>query len=91
MPLGGAANFPYKRQTISISEGDAIILMSDGFPEMFNPENEMIGFDKAARILEDVADKTPREIINRFVEIGEDWAKTRPPDDDVTFVVLKAI
>ncbi|CAN5538788.1 hypothetical protein BH18ACI1_BH18ACI1_13320 [soil metagenome] len=91
MPLGSVANFPYKEQKFNLSVGDCIVVMSDGFPEMFNVENEMIGFEKAAEILPEVAAKSPQEIINYFVEVSEAWAGSRPQDDDVTFVVLKVV
>ena len=70
-------------------DGDCVVVMSDGFPEMFNAENEMLGFEKAAEILAAIADHSPQEIINHLVKVGEDWANGRPQDDDVTFVVLK--
>ena len=63
--------------------------MSDGFPEMFNPANEMLGFEKAAEILPQIAEHSAQEIIDHLVKIGEDWANGRPQDDDVTFVVIK--
>ncbi len=91
MPLGSVANFPYKEQKFNLSVGDCIVVMSDGFPEMFNVENEMIGFEKAAEILPEVAAESLQEIINYFVEVSEAWAGGRPQDDDVTFVVLKVV
>jgi serine phosphatase RsbU (regulator of sigma subunit) len=89
MPLGSIANFPYCKQEFDLSEGDCILMMSDGFPEMFNAQNEMIGFEKAAEILPEIVSGSSQEIINRFVEIGETWAGQRPSADDVTFVVIK--
>lgn len=73
-----------------MSVGDCVLVMSDGFPEMFNVENEMLGFEKAAEILPEIAVGSAQAIINHLVKVGEDWAGNRPPDDDVTFVVLKA-
>ena len=58
---------------------------------MFNPANEMIGFEKASEILPNIANFSSQEIINHFVKVGENWAGMRPQDDDVTFVVLKVI
>ena len=49
----------------------------------------MLGDGEAGKTLTESANLSPQEIINRFVKVGEDWAGTRPPDDDVTFVVLK--
>jgi hypothetical protein len=39
--------------------------------------------------LRETANESAQNIINRFVSVGEQWAGKRPPDDDVTFVVLK--
>jgi serine phosphatase RsbU (regulator of sigma subunit) len=89
MPLGSVAKFPYQQQEISLSSGDTIVILSDGFPEMFNMENEMLGFAEAADVLPGIAGNSSQEIISRFVEIGETWAGKRPQDDDVTFVVIK--
>lgn len=89
LPLGGIANFTYRQQEFELSAGDCVVMMSDGFPEMFNDGKEMLGFGKAAQMLPEMADDSPQEIINRFVKIGETWADGRPQDDDVTFVVLK--
>ncbi len=55
--------------------GDTILLMSDGFPEMFNEAGDMLGYDKAQKMLEETAQSSPREIINRLVEAGEKWAR----------------
>ncbi len=74
---------------MTLAVGDTVLLMSDGFPEMFNEENEMLDFSKAKKLFSVIAAESPQEIINRFVEVGENWAGARPQDDDVTFVVLK--
>ncbi len=91
VPLGSMTNFKYQQQEIALQTGDCVVVMSDGFPEMFNIENEMIGFDKAGEVLKEIAALTPQEIIDRFVEVSQNWAGARPADDDVTFVVLKVI
>jgi serine phosphatase RsbU (regulator of sigma subunit) len=91
MPLGSLTKVDYQQQTFSLESGDCILLMSDGFPEMFNSANEMIGFEKAAQVLPQLALNSSQEIINQLVKIGEEWAGTRPADDDVTFVALKVI
>jgi serine phosphatase RsbU (regulator of sigma subunit) len=89
MPLGSVSHFPYQQQETSLSPGDTVVLMSDGFAERFNPQGEMLDYEKAKEVLEEIATRSPQEIIDRFVEVGEEWAGTRPQDDDVTFVVLK--
>jgi serine phosphatase RsbU (regulator of sigma subunit) len=89
MPLGSVLNYPYKQEEFTLSAGDCVVVMSDGFPEMFNESGEILGFNKAGEILPEIADHPAPEIINRLVKIGKEWAGDRPPDDDVTFMVLK--
>jgi serine phosphatase RsbU (regulator of sigma subunit) len=89
LPLGGVAKFPYQAREIELGDGDCVVVMSDGFPEMFSEAGEMIGDENAKNLLRETIDESAQEIIDRFVAAGEKWAGTRPPDDDVTFVVLK--
>jgi serine phosphatase RsbU (regulator of sigma subunit) len=89
MPLGSVSNFAYRQQTLSLAAGDTVILMTDGFPEMFNEAGEMQPDETAKNLLAETAVLSPQEIINRFVRVGELWAGTRPQDDDVSFVVMK--
>jgi serine phosphatase RsbU (regulator of sigma subunit) len=91
MPLGSITKTVYRDREFSLSKGDCVVLMSDGFPEMFNTESEMLGFEKAAEVLPNLAQLSAQKIINELVKIGEDWADGRPQDDDVTFVVLKIV
>jgi serine phosphatase RsbU (regulator of sigma subunit) len=42
-------------------------------------------------MLPEIAFESPQEIINHFVRAAETWAGIRPADDDVTFVILKAV
>ena len=91
LPLGAVAKFAYQKQEIQLAQGDCLLMLSDGFPEMFNPAGEMLGFKKAAEVLPEIAAGAPAAIIERLVVIGQQWAGSRPADDDVTFVVLKIV
>ncbi len=63
--------------------------MSDGFPERFNQDGEMLDYWRAKDSLTEVADRSSQEIIQHFVGVGEAWADGKLQEDDVTFVVLK--
>ena len=89
MPLGSIAKTNYQEKEFTLEVGDVVLIMSDGFPEMFNAENEMLGFGKAAEVLPIIAANSAQEIINHLVKVGDEWANGRAADDDVTFVVLK--
>ena len=63
--------------------------MSDGFPERFTANKEMIDYGKGKEILSEVGTSSPNEVIDYFVRYGDDWANGHPQEDDVTFVAIK--
>jgi serine phosphatase RsbU (regulator of sigma subunit) len=91
MPLGGFANFPYKDKKLLLNEGDAVLFMSDGFEEMFNPQGEILGEERVKKHFKEIAANAPEEIIEHLKKAGETWANGRDQQDDVTFVVIKII
>ncbi|MFI5238102.1 MAG: PP2C family protein-serine/threonine phosphatase, partial [Ignavibacteriales bacterium] len=50
IPLGGPADFPYPKRETSLLEGDTLLLMSDGFPELFNEQKEILDYYRAKEI-----------------------------------------
>ncbi|MBU2491577.1 MAG: SpoIIE family protein phosphatase [Bacteroidetes bacterium] len=89
MPLGTMNNFPYEIREMELAKGDTILLMSDGFPELTNEDNELYGYKRVRNKFEETADKEPEEIITCLKDEGSRWVKDNDPDDDVTFVVIK--
>jgi serine phosphatase RsbU (regulator of sigma subunit) len=63
--------------------------MSDGFLERFNDKMEMLEDYRVKKIVKEVGDKSPQEIIDHLSKEGEAWANGHPQDDDVTFVVIQ--
>ena len=43
LPLGSPVTFPYRKTCVTLSPGDTVMLMSDGFPELFSEAGEMLG------------------------------------------------
>ena len=91
MPLGTMGNFPYVIKETELDEGDTIIVMTDGFPELMNKKKELFGYKRTRNLFEEVAEQSPEEIINKLKNEGSNWADGRDPDDDVTFVVIKCL
>ncbi|MCB0745771.1 MAG: serine/threonine-protein phosphatase, partial [Ignavibacteriae bacterium] len=89
MPLGTFSDFPYTMIESNLSSGDTILLMSDGFPELFNDDKEMYGYKRARNYFEEIAGESPEEIILKLKNAGSEWVNDKDPDDDVTFVVIK--
>ena len=95
MPLGSFVDFPYRTTRTDLAPGDTVMLMSDGFPELFNSQQEMLGYDRARTVFEEIAHRRPEEIIDHFVRTAAIWTNDQAPadeaayDDDMTFIVMK--
>ena len=89
MPLGSVRAFPYRARAVELDPGDALLLMSDGFPELQNRAGELLGYDRATEIFSAAAALPAAGIIDRLVEAGDAWRDGLELEDDVTFVVLK--
>jgi len=90
MPLGAMKDFPYELHENQIESGDTILLLSDGLPELANNDQEMYGYDRIKNELSSVGESQPQAIINHLKNSASDWVNGSDPDDDVTFVVIKA-
>jgi serine phosphatase RsbU (regulator of sigma subunit) len=89
LPLGNLHDYAYRQKETKLTPGDTILLMSDGFPELFNEQGDIFDYDRVKTTFAEVAHRTPREIVEQFVGAGESWAGGAPQKDDMTFVVLK--
>ena len=89
IPLGGLTKYTYQQLECELAFGDVIVLMSDGLPERFNEQNELLEDESAKKFLTDNPHLSAQEIINGLVKLGDDWGGVRPQDDDVTFVIVK--
>ena len=89
MPLGGFANFAYQTTTHEVAAGDTLLLMSDGFPEQFNADREMRGYDFAEEVLQQTCPASPDKIVAELKKALADWSQNQVQTDDVTFVVCK--
>jgi serine phosphatase RsbU (regulator of sigma subunit) len=91
MPLGAFAKYDYIEYEEELNEGDTIILMSDGLPELFNSKKEMLGDNRINQVIIDYIDKSPQEIIDAMVEVGEKWRGETAQEDDITLIVIKFV
>jgi ligand-binding sensor domain-containing protein/serine phosphatase RsbU (regulator of sigma subunit) len=88
-PLGAICDYSYKLYKTSLSKGDVILSMSDGFIERFNEKDELLGYDTCKQIFRKVAFANSQEIINHFVKEADEWGGSIPQYDDITFVIIK--
>jgi serine phosphatase RsbU (regulator of sigma subunit) len=89
-PLG-TLGADYHDVSIDLATGDTVLFMTDGFPELQNANGQQLGY--AAAIDEFIAaakGATADDVIASLAAAAKRWNGERPPNDDVTFVVVRA-
>lgn len=89
MPLGGPGTLLYETRETPLAAGDILLLMSDGLPEMFSPEREILDYPRLKEMFREAADLPAADIVHHLVQRGKEWANGRPQGDDVTLVVVR--
>ena len=90
MPLGTLPDVSYQHWESELAPGDTLLLMTDGFAELLNGDEETLGYPRVRELFAASASKAPDEIIADLSSAAEDWTGGLPPHDDITFVVLRA-
>jgi serine phosphatase RsbU (regulator of sigma subunit) len=88
-PLGALSNYSYRQTEINVKSGDILLLMSDGFVELFNPDDDMLGLGRVKAIFRKVAQHPFGEIIESMNKAGVEWSRGRIQADDITFILIK--
>ncbi len=88
-PLGTFSNVNYAVNNIALSKGDIFLVMSDGFAERMNKNEEIMGWDKGKELLSKFSHLPANAIIEEFVNISNNWGINTEQNDDITFLVLK--
>jgi serine phosphatase RsbU (regulator of sigma subunit) len=63
--------------------------MTDGFPELTNGFGQQLGYPAAAEAFANVAGGGAQDVIDGLVAQAKEWHGDQPPNDDITFVVVR--
>ena len=89
VPLGTLAHADYENRQVVLGPGDAVLLMSDGLPEMLEAGGEPVGYPAVAERWREVGQRAPEEAVAEFERWVEELSPQGVPSDDVTFVVVR--
>lgn len=88
-PLG-TLGVDYKQTRVDVTTGDTILLMSDGFPELQNADGQQLGYQRAMQEFASAATAENADgVIAHLRDAAMRWHGDQPPNDDVTFVVVR--
>ena len=88
-PLG-TLGMEYAQKVVSLNSGDTILLMTDGWPELQNAQGLQLGYPNAMKEFADAAqggDATA--VVQHLANAVQKWHGDAPPNDDITFVVVR--
>ncbi|HEX2165135.1 MAG TPA: SpoIIE family protein phosphatase, partial [Thermoanaerobaculia bacterium] len=88
MPLGGL-DTAYAETTVEVAAGDIVLLTTDGFPELADRRGEPLGYGEVRRLLATAPAEGPDAIARHLSAAVAARTAGGPPDDDVTFVVVR--
>lgn len=89
-PLGSLADATYDQWSSELAVGDTVLLMTDGFPELLNTQGDPMGYGRVRELFEATASAEPETITGSLAAAAEDWSGGGAPNDDITFLVLRA-
>ncbi|MGB8509423.1 MAG: GAF domain-containing SpoIIE family protein phosphatase [Pyrinomonadaceae bacterium] len=90
-PLGMFRETRYYEYYLPIEQGQILLLYTDGATEALSLAGEEYGRDRLAAAVLASRDSTARQMIDFIYGDILEWTGGRGADDDVTFVVIKAL
>ena len=81
----------YRDVTLDLAPGDTVLFMTDGFPELLNEVGQQLGYVNAQQEFAAAATAPDANgVIASLTDAARRWHGDQPPNDDVTFVVVRA-
>ena len=87
--IGLAEDFRARMESIGFSQGDSLLLYTDGVTEVLNISNEQFGQERLADLVHQHADRTAPDLLQAVRQAVSAFGGDRPLVDDVTMVALK--
>ncbi len=76
-------------QKIQLSEGDILILFTDGVVESISKTNKVYGDSRLHNLIKRNFDASPEELIKKFEQDLERFGEKTEQHDDMTMVIIK--
>ena len=89
--LGVMPKLEYKESSVTLAEGDTLVLYTDGVSEAMNYEGEEFGIDRLREIFVNSVPASARAANEAILQAVSDFAGDTPQSDDVTCLVLQRI
>jgi phosphoserine phosphatase RsbU/P len=89
MILGVRKNVIFEQKSTALSEGDLILLYTDGLTEAENPDGEFFGVERLSDIFIQYAHHSPEKIIELLIKHLKQFCQSELFKDDITIMIFK--
>jgi PAS domain S-box-containing protein len=87
--LGAVENLEYKSRRVKISQGDIIVMFTDGVTESINSREEMFGEKRLIEIVRKNANLPSKVILDKILSGVKAFTGDMPQFDDITLLIIK--
>lgn len=91
LPLGSRVAPSYREHRAALAAGDTVLLATDGFHEVLDPDGRALGFEDAAVAFRQAAGASASEVLGRLDAAVKAWRREREQTDDITFVAVRVM
>jgi serine phosphatase RsbU (regulator of sigma subunit) len=91
MILGVRKNVIFEEKTTTVSNGDLILLYTDGLTEAENPDGEFFGVERASQLFMQYAQHPPEKIIDALLKHLKQFCQSESFKDDITLMIFKRV
>lgn len=89
MPLGVEQDSIYNQQTVSLKNGDFLLLYTDGITDAQGPGVEEFGMERLKKVVLDHCHSSAQQLLYEIQKAIDEYIGYGPPVDDITLVVVK--
>jgi len=89
VPLGSFPGSTYDERTLDLQPGDLFVFCSDGVFEANDLLLREFGATRLMKVIEEVRDRTAKEIVDAIFAAVQDFRGEAQPSDDMTAVAVK--
>jgi phosphoserine phosphatase RsbU/P len=89
IPLGLFPDSKYEETTLTLQNGDVVVLYSDGIVELRNDAGDDFGMKRLADTVQANHEKSPTDIVKAVRDALAKFIGRRRPHDDRTMIVIK--
>lgn len=89
VPLGFDPDFKFRVGEVSLSAGDAFVVITDGVYDMTNADGKMFGGEATLACLSDATDRAATSLVGGLTDTVFAFGKGMEQTDDVTILALR--